>query len=423
MTMKKMTPTRAFGAAVPLAAILVFGACDLKVSNPGPVQDQFLNDKAAVPAIVNGAGRDLSDALNWTAYTGAAIAREIYPGGSTGSFGISVNWQNGKLTDDETDVHWNRAQRARWIAEHGTERMRTILGTDFAKSKDAAQILIWAGYSNRFLGENFCDGVIDGGAPQDYKVYFTRAEANFTEALAVATAAGNTALANTARAGRAATELDLGKYTEAAADANSITDNAFVYVMPYNTTEEATWNRIYWATANQPYRAHTVFNTYYDSYYTNTKDPRVSWGSDPIKNPVGDGAVNGKPVTWHFETKFTKKESPINLSSGWEMRLIEAEVKLVGGDVPGAMTSLNMHRLALSLVPWTATTADEAWTALKRERGIELWLEGRRLNDFRRWAAANRPGAYDALENMAGRDLCFVTPLSEKQTNPNFPMP
>lgn len=405
--------TRALAIAL---TTLAASACDLTVTNPGPVQEQYLNDKAAITSIVNGAGRDLAEALNWTAYTGAAISREIFPGGSTGSFGISVNWQNGKLTDDETDPHWNRAQRARWTAEHGTERLRTVLGADFAKSKDAAQALLWSGYANRLLGENFCQGVIDGGAPGAYTVYLTRAEAAFSEAITVATAVGNTAIATAARSGRASVRLDLGQYAAAAADANGIAD-AFVYVMPYNTTELDTWNRIYWATANQPYRAHTVWNTYYDSYYTNTRDPRVAWGSDP-KQPVGDGAVGTLgQVPWHFELKFTKKESPINLSSGWEMRLIEAEVKLIAGDLVGAMTLVNKHRVALALAPWTATTVDEAWTALKRERGIELWLEGRRLGDFRRWSLANRPGTSD---DMSGRDLCFVTPLSEKQTNPNF---
>jgi hypothetical protein len=413
--MKTMTLTRARALAVALGMIAM-SACDLTVTNPGPVQDQYLDDKAAIPSIVNGAGRDLAEALNWTAYTGAAVAREIFPGGSTGSFGISVNWQNGKLTEEETDVHWNRAQRARWTAEHGGERLRAVLGADFATSKDAAQILLWAGYANRMLGENFCQGVIDGGAPQDFKVYFTRADAAFTEAIAVATAAGNVPIATAARAARAATRLDLGQYTQAAADASGIAD-AFVYTMPYNTTEQDTWNRIYWSTANQPYRAHTVWNTYYDGYYTNTKDPRVPWGSDP-KQPVGDGAVGSLgQVPWHFEMKYTKKESAINLSTGWEMRLIEAEAKLNAGDLTGAMTSLNKHRLALSLAPWSATAVDEAWVALKRERGIELWLEGRRLGDFRRWSVANRPGASD---DMTGRDLCFTTPLSEKQTNPNF---
>jgi hypothetical protein len=99
------------------------------------------------------------------------------------------------------------------------------------------------------------------------------------------------------------------------------------------------------------------------------------------------------------------------------MRLVEAEVKLVAGDVPGALASMNLRRTALGLPLLTAANATDAWTALKRERGIELWLESRRLGDFRRWAAFSRPGT---SEDMTGRDLCFATALSEKQSNPNY---
>ena len=187
--------------------------------------------------------------------------------------------------------------------------------------------------------------------------------------------------------------------------------------MPYYTTDLDQYNRIYWASANQPYRAHTVWNTFYDSYRKTTRDPRVPFDSSATQL-VGDAAVgNLGRVRWYFQTKYPAQASPINLTTGWEMRLIEAEAKLVSGDVAGAMTSLNAHRVSLGLAPWTAANATEAWTALKRERGIELWLESRRLGDFRRWAALSRPGT---AEDMTGRDLCFATPLSEKQTNPNF---
>jgi hypothetical protein len=187
--------------------------------------------------------------------------------------------------------------------------------------------------------------------------------------------------------------------------------------MPYFVNDLDQYNRIYWASANQPYRAHTVWNTFYENYRKTTLDPRVPFDSSATQL-LGDAAVGtlGR-VRWYFQTKYPAQTSPINLASGWEMRLIEAEAKLVGGDVPGAMTLINAHRTALGLTPWTAADATEAWTALKRERGIELWLESRRLGDFRRWAALNRPGP---AEDMSGRDLCFTTPLSEKETNPNI---
>ena len=421
-----MTMTMIFGTATRFARttsalacltlVATLSACELEVSNPGPIQADALDDTKALTAVVNGAGRDLAEAINWTAYTGGAVAREIFPGGSTGSFGITPRQQQGKLTDDDDDTHWNFSQRARWTAEDAVTRTKKILGTSAANNLNVAQALVWAGYANRHLGENFCEGVINGGAPGPSTVYLERAEANFTEAITVAGAANNANLVSAATAGRASVRLLRNNLTGAATDAAAIT-NTFAYRMPYFSTDLDQYNRIYWASANQPYRAHTVWNTFYDTYRKTTKDPRVPFDSSATQL-VGDAAVGdlGR-VRWYFQTKYPAQSSPINLATGWEMRLIEAETKLVAGDVPGAMTSMNLHRVSLGLTPWTAANATEAWTALKRERGIELWLESRRLGDFRRWAALSRPGTSD---DMTGRDLCFVTPLSEKQTNPNF---
>ena len=417
MTMTKFETIRRTAFTLGSAALIAaLSACELKVSNPGPVQADALDDPKALTSVVNGAGRDLAEAINWTAYTGGAVALEIFPGGSTGSFGITPRQQQGKLVDDDDDTHWNFSQRARWTAEDAVARGKTVLGAAAANNATVAQALVWAGFANRHLGENFCEGVINGGAPQPYTVYLERAEANFTEAITVAGAANNANLVSAATAGRASVRLLRNNLTGAAADAAAIL-SPFTYRMPYFSTDLDQYNRIYWASANQPYRAHTVWNTFYDSYRKSTRDPRVPFDSSATQL-VGDAAVgNLGRVRWYFQTKYPAQSSPINLASGWEMRLIEAEAKLVAGDIPGAMTSMNLHRVALGLTPWTAANATDAWTALKRERGIELWLESRRLGDFRRWAALSRPGT---AEDMTGRDLCFATPLSEKQTNPNY---
>lgn len=410
------TTVRAVPCLTAVALLGALSACQLDVTNPGPVQAANLQDAKAIPGVVNGAGRDLAEALNWVAYTGAAVAREIFPAGSTGSFGITPRQQNGILADDDGNDWWNQAQRARWTAEAAIDRVKTVLGATASTNAQLAQALVWAGFANRLLGENFCDGIINSGPLQPSSVYLERAEANFTEAITVANAANNTNLATAALAGRASVRLDRNNLTGAVADAAGVA-NTFAYKMPYYTTDLDQYNRIYWATANQPYRAHTVWNTFYENYRKTTKDPRVPFDSS-LTVLVGDAAVgNLGRVRWYFETKYNGQTSPINLVTGWEMRLIEAEAKLVGNDVTGAMALVNGHRVALGLAPWTAADATEAWTALKRERGIELWLEARRLGDFRRWTALNRPGTSD---DMAGRNLCFATPLSEKETNPNL---
>lgn len=422
MTQSRISAPRAVRALRWIAPALLFtgAGCALEVTNPGPIQAEFLNDPRVLASVVNGAGRNLAEAMNWVGYTGAAVAKEIFPAGSTAAFGISVRQQIGKLTDDDGDTQWNFAQRARWTAENAVAKIDSVLGTaDASKSATQAQALLWAGYANRLLGENFCECIIDGGAPQAASVYFERAEGYFTRAITVATAAANANLANAATAGRASVRLSRNNLTGAATDAASIA-NTYVYRMPYYQNEEDQYNRIFWANASTPYRAHTVFNTFYETYRRTTLDPRVPYDSS-LTQLVGDGAVtyNGvsQRVRWYFQTKFASPTANINLSSGWEMRLIEAEVKLVNGDVAGALTSMNLRRTALNLPLLTAGNATDAWSALKRERGIELWLEGRRLGDYRRWATNSRPGTAD---DMTGRDLCFATPLSEKRSNPNY---
>ena len=410
-------------------------SCDTTVTNPGPVQDEFLADRTAATALVNGAGRALSAGINWISYTGAAVAREIHPAGSTGSFGISARWQNGELNADDADLntHWELAQRARWLAEETIRRLEAAgpppTGSSQTPAQYAAalqQAYVYAGYANRVLGENMCEAVIDGSAALPGATFFTRAESLFTKALAVTGAPTATAatLMSAAYAGRAQARVHLGKWTEAIADAGQVAI-AFVYNMPYfNIGSDDQRNRIAWAIGNTPYRAHTQWSTWYYDYRQATNDPRVPI---TITNLQGDAAIEccGRVSFWP-EAKHNTSASPIRLASGREMRLIEAEAKLRSSDVAGAMTLINTVRSNAGTTSLTATTLDEAWRLLKRERGIELWLEARRLGDLRRWKAANTPGALDPLEqvgpgsHLSRQDLCFPIARSERETNPNL---
>ena len=65
----------------------------------------------------------------------------------------------------------------------------------------------------------------------------------------------------------------------------------------------------------------------------------------------------------------------------------------------------------------------------ERERYLELWLEGQRLADERRWAATNTPGSNDTpnfealspLFSQNPRSYCFDIPNNERDLNPNVP--
>ncbi|MDZ7690650.1 MAG: RagB/SusD family nutrient uptake outer membrane protein [Balneolaceae bacterium] len=114
------------------------------------------------------------------------------------------------------------------------------------------------------------------------------------------------------------------------------------------------------------------------------------------------------------------------------MLLIQAEAEMVDGDWMAGMALINSRRddVGVDNLDGKRTIAAEAWAFLKRERGIELWLEARRLGDLKRWEENDTPGALHPLEQAGNsaqelpldpeRDLCFPISESEVDTNPNI---
>jgi hypothetical protein len=297
--------------------------------------------------------------------------------------------------------------------------------------RPAVEAALWAGYANRLLGENWCEAVIDGGSAEPGSVWLERAEEWFSTAIDLAgTTASLQTSAMAARAGRASVRAALGDWTGAVADAGAVPTD-FVFQAQYHITQQSHYNRIYFAGANRPYRAVTVWNTFYEEYFTETEDPRVPWAT-LAGSPLGDAALgfmNGQRAPFYQQKKYPTEASDINLSSGREMRLIEWEAQLRNGDWQTAMAGINARRAELSLDPWPASNLNEAWTVFKRERGIELWLEGRRMGDLRRWQATNTPGTLDTHETAGHADswlradqtLCYDIPQNERESNPNIP--
>jgi len=424
--MKENSKRRRLGVVVALAAAVQVWACDFNVTNPGPVQDSFLDDSVAFNALVNGMGRDLADGLNYLAFHGSMVTRELFPTGGTGQFGISPENGDGELSVEEQGTPWSSTQRARWTAEDGIRRMTETLGGGATSHPLVAKAHMWAGYANRALGENMCEAVIDGGPIQPREVFLQRAEEHFTAAIEIGTAAGaaSASVVTAARAGRASVRVDLGEWAGALTDAQAV-PTGFLFQMPYyNRGDQEEFNRIAWAGFGQPYKTHTVWGTYYEDYYLTTGDPRTPWTDTGLD---GDGFVACCGVVpFYRQEKIAQRESPITLSSGPEMRLIEAEDQLMRGNWQAGLDVINTLRTSYGVDPWTASSATEAWGRLKRERGIQLWLEARRLGDLYRWDAAGTPGALDPLEvvgeasHLLTQDLCFPVPRGEIDTNPNI---
>ncbi|HEV8305969.1 MAG TPA: RagB/SusD family nutrient uptake outer membrane protein, partial [Gemmatimonadales bacterium] len=388
------------------------------------------------------------------------VSFEINPAGSTGSFGIPTAVQVGLPTDATMNADWTSSNVARYTPEAAVARFKRVMpDTLFPKSLLVGQAYLYAGYANRLLGENFCQSVIpivvpdttayvlSPGSLGSHTLYFLRADTAFTNAITTFTASGDTTAQTAnfilaARGGRASVRADLATYglaswADAVADAVPV-PNTFVFQAPYSSASPDQYNYLYWARANQSFRAHTQWGTFYEGYYRTTRDPRVKWDSTGLKGDAAVAKFGGRVPFWP-EAKYTTTSAPVRLSSGWEMRLIEAEAALVAGDTAAARASMNVRRTALALPGVTFTTLPEAWTALKTERAIELWLEARRLGDLRRWTDNSVPGGYvdgtyrasvsdtlhaTPIETMTApvlRAHCFPVGRNERETNPNVP--
>lgn len=271
---KAMREKKTRWRAAALAALLapLAAACD--VTNPGPVADEFLNESNVHQALVNGAGRRLSQSISFIGYTGGLAAREIIAGGQTGNGGHDPTTQAGRLLSSANGGHWNNAHQARWIAEDAIRRFAALPQSEVSPQV-VAEAHLWAGFANRLLGENYCEAVFDGGPIEPNVRYFERAEKHFTDAIALASGTSRTA----GYAGRASVRVWLKDWTGAASDAAQV-PLAFTHLVNADGAAEDTRNQIYFSSSNTPYRGYSVWNTWFAGYYTQSGDPRVGFSRD-----------------------------------------------------------------------------------------------------------------------------------------------
>ncbi len=401
-TMTALSPmARRAVPAVSIALVALLGGCDLKVTNPGPLLDADLNSASAVPALVNGMGGDLSNAIGLYLTRGSLAAFELR---HSGNFAAERKFAAGDIAPEDVNGDWARMHTARYVAEAGLTRMKTVLGTAFETNANTPRAYLYAGFANRFLGENVCNAVYDGGPALPSSNHFVRAESLFTRALTISRALNNTALTNAALAGRAQVYANQGKWTEAAADA-ALVPVAFRHnaIFSVNTTRENLGVAVQTITRREV----TVWNT----VWVADRDPRVPY--DTVK--TGTAITRGQDGTTNFfrQRKYNTLGDPVALAKGTEMLLIRAEAALRANDLTNAMLFINQGRAASSLAALTATSIDAAYVHLMRERGAVLWLEGRRLFDLRRWLAEGRN------TTLQGRSTCVPISLEERGANPN----
>lgn len=387
------------GGAILLAAgLAALPACTFDATNPGAITDPDLNTPETVTALVQGVVGDYDFAFHRSVLYSGLVSDEIR---SSANY---ADWRNADLNgvidpnstaagiQNISHEWWGRLHRARALAELAYGQVTVAIPAEQRKPM-LALTRLYAGMAYRDIGEYFCVAAYDAGPRVERAQSLELARTRLTESLTLATEARVDSVANAARLMRARVNLSLGDLDAALADARAV-PAGFV------------WWAHYRAGAHESNETVTFMNeqglaTVQQEFWS-TGDPRV---------PVRANGKGTDGVTLRYDQQKYGKLVNVALGKWQEARLIEAEILIGRGDVNGAVQLLNQVRAAAKLAPLPGPfTAAQATAALRTERKHELFLEGERMLDMRRWG----------LFPQGWKSTCVPIPASELTTNPNL---
>jgi starch-binding outer membrane protein, SusD/RagB family len=398
-----------WGVAV-VAGICVSG-CNpdkiLDVQFPGQIPTEQINDPALAPVLVRSVIGDFECAYS-NYMSGSAVHSDEY---ETANSNVPLAyWGERTITADQDDYSIGTCEgnfgmnltlhTARFQAEEVTRKLEAWTDQQVPnRASLLAQVKIYGAYAYLLMGEGFCQVAFDGGPAEEPTAGLTLAETRFTEGLAFAQQANDTAMLNLGRVGMARVKMDLKKWSEAAQFASQVTPG-HVRNVGRGIESSRRWNKL-WRLAEQQ-GAYTVATA-----YRTMNDPRV------MVVDAGRGAFNSEVRLW-VTKKYTSLSSPMRLSSSIEADLIRAEALAQQDQVVAAMAIINARRTALGLTPLAAATKAEAIAHIIDERRKELSFEGgHRLNDLLRYDIPWKIGENPFTNRAYGTTTCWPHPTRE----------
>ncbi len=421
--------------AVSIVTALALSGCGdfFDVKNPGAILDEDLATVKGVTSLVVGMSSDLSEGYDGQSFLDARGGDEMTGGGS---YYLTGQVRRGLIASEDVNGFWGDAQRARWVAEAGLERMKQIEGYDFDNNPLTARAYLLAGFANRWLAEHFCLLVFsapyegDDGTAQPKSAGFQRAVSHFNNAVQH----GSGDIVTAARGGLAQAYVGLGDWTQAVQYAQQVPTD-FVYYATYSDNSGREENEINFETHRRSEMS--VYNTFIATLGPGG-DPRTPWTdcSTPGTCQAGHQGAGDASNPHYQQEKYPELGSDIPMVKGTEMRMIEAEARLRASDLPGAMTKINEVRQFHGLASLSATSIGTpftydwdsmtGWDILDREYLVTNWLEGRRLFQFHRWKnddgwthpyLTGKNHMYELV--VPERFTCYPIADSECQVNPN----
>lgn len=429
------------GAALCLA-LAAFAGCDdfMKVTNPGAIDGDALQDESYIGLMVNGVIGDFQPAFAWTALWSGVFTDEL-----RNHHGYFENGEIDRREVGETNGTYqlsvyNGLHRARFLADSVTTRLQGIYADSAGSELAVARTSAYAGYAWTLLGEQYCETPINRSAPLSSAELLRNAVTRFETAISVANAAAAAnasqvradSIANLARVGAARAALGISddptyrakalEYARAVTPAYaSDAQQGFVFNATYSDDAGRRSRRV-----SNPFEEFVWAGRWFsisDTPFEGLDDPRVPHRDTLYRaadgtqrripnSPTAFGAYDGTEEGTPFQMNET-----IRLASALEARYIIAELE---GATPENIAFINERRQVGGqlAIPLTANTA-EYMQALREQRSRDLYLDSHRMGDLRRYKALYGvdlwpTGSYFGSATLSyGTQECWPVPISE----------
>lgn len=443
--MKHTMRSRLGRAALAGLVVAGLGACStfdniLEVQNPEELDVDLLGNENLVNVLVNSVAGDFDEAFDDPfVWRGSMFTDEQITG---------INWEaTARLSqrlvefdEGDPDLMFTQLSVARQQADSVSGRLRAA-GINDAR---LAKTLAYAGYSYILLADAMCESTVNVGSQlyQPLELYQFAVD-RFNEALTVATANNDAALANLARVGLTRAHLNLGNNSQVISIAQQVPAD-FKYWAEYTGDNTAIYNALEGTVvgANHSLGIHPNFVAGGRENFGKQKleafltDPRVqhraSWRlghnqSTKLYTPYAGlmmSNYNGKTIAAGETPASFERDTDIAFASGLDAMHNMYEAM---GPTAATLAFVNQRR-AVGNQPPVTLAGNDLIMELRNQRGRDLLFAGHRLGDLRRWLRGGTdmfpsgPHANELWGNY-GSATCFPLPREEYEGNPNINLP
>jgi starch-binding outer membrane protein, SusD/RagB family len=427
---------RLLAAVLGTAIVTVGSACgdifSLKQENPGQLSTSTLYVPANAQLLTNGAISDFECAFSrYVVASGLLMDELISAIASSNNYDYerrtlpsNAPYGTGSCTSNQSPGVYTTLSTARTTTDTALARMEGWTDAEVAgRQRLIGRLAAYAGYSLVLLGEGMCAAAINVGPEMTPPQLFAEAVLRFDKAIAAGTAINNDTIVNFARLGRARALLDAGQVAAAGTEAALVSatfanGTPFAIVTSADAVNPRRQNLVFSHTGQNSYSS--IGPSFRDVLLPNGQpDPRVA-----TTNTTRPGTAPGV-IVW-TANKHGALGTNMPVAKYAEAQLIVAEARAAAGDLAGAQTAINNARNTRSGMPQydaTGQTQAQVRDQIIEERRRELFLEGHRLGDTRRYNLPLNPAtgsAYTTGGGTYGDQRCFALPDVERINNPNI---